>query len=213
MCFAGGLRWSADSYETKIYHWCLTFEQPIQNKSRGKKIAASQHQKFRILLVSEETLALSIKKMPDEVFAGKTHRGFTEYCDRRWMHIRKMAELECMRRGMKVRRNKEDPRKLEIVQMEDDFPDLRRKSMRFANTFFVDKVEVVVPKNEVRKLKEHMQAIKPALGAHSNRQHIDRLSVKKEARRVSGAVRNSALQWRLASGFCDFQGPGVPTAA
>ena len=172
-----GWEMASDSYEKKTYHWCLTFEQPMST-GNGKEIFQKknhQNRKFRILLVSEETLALSIKKMPDEVFVAKTptgEDGYTKYCDRRWLHIRTMAELECMQKGMKICRNNEDPRKIETVKIEDET--WRKKARKWAQTFFVDKLEVVVPKNQVPKLNEHIRMIQPALRIHSNRIHMSK---------------------------------------
>ena len=77
-----------------------------------------------------------------------------------------------MKRGKKVCKNKEDPQKLKAVQIENG--ELRQKAKTWANTFFVDKLVVVVPKNQVPKLKEQIQTINPALGAHSNRIHMSK---------------------------------------
>ena len=86
------------------------------------------NRKFRILLAHKEIVDLAKTYKASDVFTTKPNDGFTKYCDRRWIHLKKMAYI------------------LDMKNATGNDPETKLKR-DWGNTFFLDKLEVVMPKN------------------------------------------------------------------
>ena len=136
--FMGWAISSDTNYKSETFYWCLTYEQPIDNltdksEKDGKSLfklfkGTETNRKFRILLAHKEIVDLAKTYKASDVFTTKPNDGFTKYCDRRWIHLKKMAYI------------------LDMKNATGNDPETKLKR-DWGNTFFLDKLEVVMPKN------------------------------------------------------------------
>ena len=154
-----GWQMSQDSYENKSFYWCLTYEQPLDIMKKDTDLfqtANFQNRKFRILLADEMTIQEAMEKQPWEVFVSKPNKNYTSYCDRRWLHLQKMGHIIEMQKGKEVLIHPSTGK----VYIEDIVDKEERKTAKnWASFFFVDKIEVVVPKNDISKLTERTKEL------------------------------------------------------
>ena len=119
------------SYKTVEYVWGLTYEQPIDDSNN---VQHSQNRKYRILLARREMVDFAIKEDAWDVFTVPGKK-YLEYCDRRWVHLRTIGQIFDAREKLA---NKEQ---VDGIKNNNDY----KTSLKWLNTFFVGKVQVVAP--------------------------------------------------------------------
>jgi hypothetical protein len=154
-----GWQMSQDSYESKSFYWCLTYEQPLDVMKKDTDLfqtANFQNRKFRILMADEMTIQEAMEKQPWEVFVSKPSKDYTSYCDRRWSHLQKMGHIIEMQKGKEVL---VDPTNNKVYTKDIVGDNARKIAKSWADFFLVDKIEVVVPKNDISKLTERTKEL------------------------------------------------------